>query len=325
MPVKRRFKMKSVLKSVGKVALASLCSILALIMIAWAGLNIAKLMIYQDYYQNKTDIAAIPGLDDDFVCQGICVAEEQGKLLVCGYMTDDTNSRIYVTDENNDSYYVSLTRNGQSYKGHAGGIALSGDTLLISNGSKLYTFPLSSVLSASDGDSVDIGGGTSVNNSASFVFADEEYVYVGEFHDGDQYVKDHPYTTPEGTNHAIVTCYSADNLVSPVRVYSVPDKVQGMCLTDDGKIVFSTSYGLADTVYLIYSINDAYDSGETLDGTPVYYFSPCEREIHGPAMGEDMDFSEGKIITLSENATKKYLFGKFFFGGQIVALDFSGK
>ncbi len=313
--------MKIALKKTCKIVIWSLCTLLAIVMIAWAGLSVAKFFIYSDYYSSKTDVTAIPGLGDKFVCQGICVDEESGKILVCGYMTDGTNSRIYVTDKEGNSYYVNLVKNGNLYKGHAGGIALSGDTLLISNSGKLFTFPLSSVLSASDGDTVDIGGGITVNNSASFVYADESYVYVGEFHDGGAYVKDHPYNTPEGLNHAILTCYSKDDLTSPLRVYSIPDKVQGVCLTDDGKIVFSTSYGLSDTVYIVYALEDAYDSGESLDSAPVYYLSASEGEMRGPAMGEDMDFSEGKIITLSENATRKYIFGKFFFGGQIVSLD----
>lgn len=310
------------IRKVFKVTLYAVCTVLAIVMIAWTGLNIIKYILYSDYYSNKTDITDIPGLNDDFVCQGICVSEEQGKILVCGYMTDGTNSRIYVTDRNGNSYHVKLLREGEIYKGHAGGIALSGETLLISNGSRLFTFSLSSVLSASDGDTVEIGTGTRVNNAASFVYADDFCVYVGEFHDGVGYVKDHPYDTPNGVNHAIITCYSADDLSIPLRVYSIPDRVQGACITDDGRMVLSTSYGLADTVYLVYSLDRAFDSGETLEGAPVYYLSAPEREIHGPAMGEDMDFSEGRIITLSENSTRKYLFGKLFFGGQIVSLDF---
>lgn len=57
---------------------------LAVIMIVWAGLNVAKFLIYSDYHSSKADVTAISGLNDDFVCQGICVDEESGKILVCG-------------------------------------------------------------------------------------------------------------------------------------------------------------------------------------------------------------------------------------------------
>ena len=141
------------------------------------GLNIAKFFIYSDYYSIKTDICKNPGLNDGFVCQGIAVSEENGVILVCGYMKDKSNSRIYVTDFESNSYYVELTRSGEKYTGHAGGLAITGDTVYIANAKKIYSFPLESVLSAKNGDIVDIGSGTKVNTNASFVYTDEEFLY----------------------------------------------------------------------------------------------------------------------------------------------------
>ena len=40
-------------------------------------------------------------------------------------------------------------------------------------------------------------------------------------------------------------------------------------------------------------------------------------------MGEDVDYYDGKLITLSEVASNKYIVGKFFFANKIVALDFN--
>ena len=180
---------------------------------------------------------------------------------------------------------------------------------------------LSDILAAENGDTLDVGSGVNVNNSASFVYADEEYVYVGEFHDGGKYVTEHPYQTNDGLYHAIVSKYSHSDLSAPEKVYSIRNKVQGICFTPDGKVILSTSYGLADTVYYVYNEKDATDSRLTLDGAPVYYLNGCIKEIHGPAMGEDLDWSDGKIITLTESASDKYIFGKFFFAYDIVALD----
>ena len=39
-------------------------------------------------------------------------------------------------------------------------------------------------------------------------------------------------------------------------------------------------------------------------------------------MAEGLDNYEGKVITLTESASNKYIFGKFFFADKIVALDF---
>ena len=314
--------MKKILKFVGKFIMFVIIGIVSLLLVAIIGLNIAKHFIYSDYYSIKTDICKNPGLNDGFVCQGIAVSEENGVILVCGYMKDKSNSRIYVTDFESNSYYVELTRDGEKYTGHAGGLAITGDTVYIANAKKIYSFPLESVLSASNGDIVDIGSGTKVNTNASFVYTDEEYLYVGEFHDGGKYViKNHEHETAAGTHYAICTKYSVTDFETPVAVDTLRNNVQGICFTPQGKVILSTSYGLTDTVYYIYDLDTVTDSGLTFDGAPVYYLDNLEKEIHGPAMGEDLDFYDGKIITLTESASQKYIFGKFFGATKIVGLN----
>lgn len=313
--------MKKILKFIGKLIMFVIIGILALILVTIIGLNIAKHFIYSDYFSIKTDICKNPGLNDGFVCQGIAVSEENNVILVCGYMKDKTNSRIYVTDFDSNSYYVELTRGGEKYTGHAGGLAITGDTVYIANAKKIYSFPLSSVLSASNGDIVDIGSGTKVNTNASFVYTDEEYLYVGEFHDGGKYViEDHEHETAEGTHYAICTKYALSDLETPIAVYTLRNNVQGICFTPNGKVVLSTSYGLTDTIYYVYDLDSAADSGLTFDGAPVYYLDDLEKEIHGPAMGEDLDYYDGRIVTLTESASQKYIFGKFFGATKIVGL-----
>ncbi len=313
--------MKKILKIAGKVGIIFLAGVLALFLLVWGGLNIAKFAIYSEYYSVKTNLCRNPGLGDGFVCQGICVAEEDARILVSGYMKDKSASRVYITDYEDNSYYVSLQKGGEKYTGHVGGIARAGDTVYIASGERLYVLSLKTILNAKNGDSLDIGEGIKVNNEASFAYADEKYVYVGEFHDGGKYVTDHPYETPDGLYHAIVSRYSHDDLTKPDRVYSIRDKVQGICFTPDGKVVLSTSYGLSDSVYYIYNENDATDSGKTLDGAPVYYLNGCINEIKGPAMSEGLDYYDGKIITMTESASDKYIFGKFFFATKIVILE----
>ena len=303
-----------------KGLLIFIAAVLCLALLLVGGLNIAKFPIYSEYYLMEETLCTNPGINDGFVCQGICVSEENDVILVSGYMADKSHSRIYVTDFESNSYYVELTRNGgEKYTGHAGGIALTGDTVYISNGSKLYVFSLTDVLNAKNGDKVDIGEGVKVNSAASFVYADEEYVYVGEFNNPAEEQMEHIY----GENHSIIEKYSHDDLENPVKIYSIGNYAQGVCFTPDGKVILSTSYGLTSTVYYVYNEADATDSGETLDGAPVYMLGECVREIKGPAMGEDLDYYNGKVITLTESASNKYIFGKLFFANDIVALDFN--
>lgn len=314
--------MKKAFRILGKSIMFIIIGIIGLFLLTLLGLNIAKYFVYSEYYSIKTNICKNPGLNDGFVCQGIAVSEENEVILVCGYMKDKSNSRIYVTDFESNSYYVELTREGEKYTGHAGGLAITGDTVYIANAKKIYSLSLKDVLAAKNGDVIDIGGGIKVNTNASFVYTDEEYLYVGEFHDGGKYViEGHENETSEGTHHAICTKYALSDLETPVAVYTLRNNVQGVCFTPDGKVVLSTSYGLTDTIYYVYDLNKATDSGLVFDGAPVYYLDNLEKEIHGPAMGEDLDYYDGKIITLTESASNKYIFGKFFGATKIVALD----
>lgn len=322
--------MKKLLKILG-IALGGVVCLVAVLL---GGMNIAKFAIYKEYYSIESRICKNPGLSDDFVCQGVCVSEENGVAMVCGYMSDKSNSRIYVVDlESDRSYYVTLTTNGEKYTGHAGGMATTGNVVYIANASKLFLVDLQEILSAKNGDTVDIGSGVAVNNAASYVYCDEKYIYVGEFHHTEgNYEKFHDYESSEGMHHAIVSRYTHDAIQNrdlslenytpaPDKIYSIRAKVQGVCFTPDGKVVLSTSYGVADSVYYVYNESDARNSGETLDGAPVFVLEDCIKSFNGPAMSEDMDYYDGKVITLSESASNKYIFGKFFFANDVIGLE----
>lgn len=323
--------MGTVLKFLCKAIITIIALVLILVLLAWGGMNIAKFAIYSDYYAKESEICTNPGLNDGFVCQGICVSEDYGKILVSGYMDDDSNSRIYVTDIDTDrSYYIQLKRNGKTFTGHSGGVATSGDTVYLASGSKLYILSLYDILTAKNGDVFDIGSGVPVNNAASYVYCDEEYIYVGDFfHTSKTYFKE--YTLDDGKTkvnalisryrHSDFIGYTGENAPAPDRIYSVIPKVQGVCFTPDGKIVFSTSLSIAHSVFYVYNEADTTDSGNTLDGVPVYVLGNCTDEFIGPAMSEDLDYYDGKVITLFESASNKYIYGKFFFANEIIGLE----
>ena len=309
------------IKKIFKGILAFLVGIISLVVVAWGGLNIAKFAIYSEYYSINENVCKNPGLNDGFVCQGIAANEANNVFIVSGYMKDHSASRLYITDKNNESYFVSLSSNGKAFKGHAGGVATSGDNIYLASGDTIYTFSLSEVLNSENGAIIDIGEGIEVNNQASFVYTDETHLYVGEFHDGENYITEHPYQTNDGKYYAIISRYPLNDLTTPNKIYSIRNKVQGACFTPDGKVVLSTSSGLSSSVFYVYNEADAVYSGQTLDGAPVYYLNNCLNEIKGPAMSEDLDYYDGKVITLFESACNKYIFGKFFFANKIVSLD----
>ena len=217
--------MKKVLTILGKIFLIAIISIIAIVILAWGGLNIAKFPIYSEYYSIESNVCQNPGLSDGFVCQGITVSEANERIFVSGYMKDNSASRIYITDYNSKSYYVQLTEeNGDDFKGHVGGIATTDNTVYIADDNYIYTVELSSLLNANNGDRINIKKTVEVNNAASFVYSDENYLYVGEFHDGGKYVTEHPYQTDDGLFHAIVSRYDINDLSAPNKIYSISTK-----------------------------------------------------------------------------------------------------
>lgn len=305
------------LKIAGKVVLI----ILALLLVVVAVLNVLKFAIYSDYYAAESALCKNPGLNDGFICQGIAVDEKAEKVFVSGYMKDGSASRIYVTDFESNSYHVQLSKGGEVFKGHCGGIAYTNGMLYVANGGRIYTIAESVLLSAQNGDEVEVGEGVKVNYSASFIYTDDEFIYVGEFHDGGKYnIEGHETQTAEGTHSAMCAQYRVGDFSSPVKVFSIRNKVQGICFSE-GKVVMSTSYGLASSEYFVYDLSKATDSGKTFDGAPLYYLDNLSYSISGPAMSEDLDYFDGKVVTLTESASNKYVFGKFFNSKHIVALD----
>lgn len=308
------------MKAFGKIFVGIIGCLVGLILIALLSLNIAKYFIYSDYYEMKSDVCKNPGLSDGFVCQGITSAEDE-YILVSGYMKDDGPSRIYITNENNESYYVTVNIDSAVYIGHAGGIAYHEGTVYLVSDDAIHVLSFEDIKNAENGSAVEVLKAVPVNNEGSFAFAGEEHLYVGEFHDGEAYVTNHEYETPSGTNYAIVSRYTYDDLENPERIYSIPNKVQGMALTPDGKIMLSTSYGLKDSYFYLYDESETYASEHTLDGAPVYFLGECERTVKAPAMAEGLALHKGKVITLFESASDKYIFGKFFFANKIVAFE----
>lgn len=317
--------MKKILKKIVKTFLLSIGGLLLLVALVIGGLNIMKFAIYNEYYSLEKAICRNPGLNDGFVCQGLSAYEDEingDRMFVSGYMMDKTASRIYVTDLFNNSYYVSLNKaNGKPYKGHAGGISNDGKNVYLVSDDCIFTLEVSSLLNAKKGDILTLSEPISLYDQGSFCFSDGEYLYTGEFHDGNQYITNHPVQVDENTTyHAIVAKYHLSDLNTPIKIYSIRDNVQGFAIREDGKILLSTSCGLNSSNFYVYDDKDAFYSGTTLYDAPLYYLTDVIDEFKGPAMSEGVDVYKGQFITCYESACNKYIFGKFFFANDIVSL-----
>ncbi len=310
-----------------KIILIVLACIIGLLLIIWGGLNLYKYIGFSDYLSIRTNVCSIPGINSGFVNQGIGYNEETGEYIVSGY-TSEEGSRLYITDGENTHLTYLNDENGDAFDGHCGGVDTDNENIYIATDDRIWIVGFDE---AKNSDSVILDNYVNVNNQASFVFVDDSYLYVGEFNDDTNYITDHPYTTDEGQHNAIISQYNLSDFAShtssqessytPVAIYSIRNKAQGFCVLSDGRMVISTSWGISSSIFYIYDSTSVKESGETLDGAPVYYLQNEVSTVTGLPMAEDMTIVNGKACSMNESATNKYIFGKLYFDTQIYTLD----
>ena len=253
---------------------------------------------YQDFYQASENICENPGMDEGFIPQGIAVCDSEKLILTSGYMEKTGESRIYIIENKEKSRFVDVYYNGKAVTNHMGGIAISGDNVYLSSNRQIFQLSKTSLLNAVE--IVELEAAYNVNNRASFVECDDEYLYVGEFYYKEKYQTNHYFRHEKNEYYAICSAYRLEDLSTPVYVYAIPNMVQGFCVTDDKQIVLSISYGLKDAKFYVYEPKDIILSDDTHDGIPLYYLIEPSRIINAPIYSEDLAYYNGKIYGLTE-------------------------
>ena len=283
-------------------------------------LNVGKFGIYHNYYTIREVVCTNHGMNDNYVSQGTAVTDDGKYVITSGYMSDKTHSRIYITNiATDETKYVKFTRNGEKNTYHFGGVAVSGDTLYLASASKIFPISLEDCFTK---DVIDLGEGIKTNNSASFIFADGSYLYVGEFFDGNSNKTDNHIEYNNVEYNAITTVYEIDDLTKPVKVIGIRDKVQGFAVSTAGGILLSTSFGLTSSKFYYYKESNIVNTNTTYNDIPLYVLENHNLLFEGPAMAEDLDYHDGKFYTNFESSCNKYFFGKLFVStDKIVALE----
>lgn len=248
--------------------------------------SLENLSHFDDYYSSGEPAFVIPGLNEgeNFVLQGIAYCERQNWALLAGYVkptTQNKNSVIFVIDM---SKYVKAAENtffkgalikeillekadGSAFTGHAGGIAVSENSVWIANDGKLFYIPLEKVISAPTSSRIALEKSVTVPVNASYVEYSAGTLWVGEFeYARDDYITDATHHDAQNSSltawtvgyalnetgadgYDAATGIKAENLGD----VAIPDialwhgsKVQGMTAVSDGenlKVILSTSYG----------------------------------------------------------------------------------
>lgn len=277
---------------------------------------------YEFYSYVKIE-AQMPGLNDGFVPQGLCVIDESGDYLVSGYMKDTSKaSRIYyVNKQTLVAKYVTLNlASAELNNGHFGGVATSGDSVWVASDGYLFYFALNDFKLAENEAELTPISTVQLDYATDFCYANGSNLYVGEFYRSGNYEVDesHYVTSEQGqTNHAIMAVYNIDSTgvhglesLDPIMAVSIPDQVQGFCMTNSGKYVFSTSYSLPDSIIYVFDSTVATSSTVQINEKQVQVFAVFKEQLHkqivAPCMAEGIDYHNGSVHIMFENACAKY-------------------
>ncbi|NLL63178.1 MAG: hypothetical protein GX241_02900 [Ruminococcaceae bacterium] len=274
------------LKKVEKIFTVTIIVLLVLIILVVAGFNIYQRILYREFFKTSEKEFKIPGLKDNYVPQGLFYDKEKDILFACGYMSDNTPSRIYYyvgkkdvdkhsksVDTINFEYTQLLTGDEKPDLCHAGGIAVYKDLVFLATGKEVSIYDINDILNQKTATTIATFDG---HTDACFLHIEGDTLYVGEFYIAEAYEtrQEHHMTTPSGEFHqALMTAFDLKEIEStveqiqeekeltnnthistiiPIAAYSITDNAQGMCILPNGEIAISISYALTNSHIKIY-------------------------------------------------------------------------
>lgn len=300
---------------------------LIIIAILLISIRVGEKLAFAPFYNSAKNELPIPGVNSGFVGQGLDYIEEEDYFLTCGYSAKKGEaSMVYVMKADGSSYKTVLKNaDGSDYTGHTGGIAHSGDYCYITGDDGCDVFMLNDILSGKEAQKQGVITSPQGHDPA-YVVVRNGKLYEGSFYRAGNYETplNERIQTPCGDNNtALIYVYELDASArfgvnpTPVEAYSTTGLVQGMTFTDK-EIVLSTSYGLAPSHLLYYTLSQARSEEKDIGGISLklYYLdgSVLTRKVTAPPMSEEIYYKDGRIFIMTESASNKYIFGKFMSG-----------
>ena len=253
-----------------KIALWIVGVVVGLVVVVLLGFNIYMRTTYASFFDKAQDEFAIPGTNAGFICQDLDYYDEGGCWFFSGYTSGDGSSPLYRRDADGDAteFFAQLP-DGSPYTGHGSGITTSSDYAYLTCDDGYLVFNAADLVAVEAGGEVRAIDQVDLELTPAFMNIENDVLFVGTFHLLPNYAApdEHHLTAPDGTEQAgIMLAYLPTQLepdeagkygfsTKAAAAYSLPDKVQGMCVFPDGDIVLSTSYGFATSHLLTYRID----------------------------------------------------------------------
>ncbi len=317
----------------------------ALVMLAVIGLAGWVRIGAREYYTLSEKAFRIPGLSEGVIGQALCADGDD--FLMAGYMKDGSATRLYVIGRGDGQVRKCLTladEEGRDLAAHAACMAVHGGWIYITGDTAcaLYAFEKSALETAPDGGKLSCAGrfepaALKGRMRVDIVSVCGDSLAVGEFYHEPGYPTpaSHHLTAPDGSErHALCLLFPLREGAplgigdTPQAAWSIPDTVQGIEIAG-GRAYFSLSWGLSLSACEVHDLTRVAErKGFTWEGAalPLYVFdsSSLAKRLVLPPMSEQMAYTDGRLYTLSESASARYLFGRLYGGGWCLGTDVTG-
>ena len=297
---------------------------------------------YTDFLAQTEKLFLIPGLKQVLTPQGIAVCPTTGRTYISAYSVDDIPSVVMVTEAQTHELvaeYHLYNADGTPMTSHVGGIAVTETHMYVSDkmdsdGSYcIAAVPLNQLPQEGSHDII-VTETLTMAMSPSMMNYSGGYLWVGNFYHPNADYNLSPnmdYTTiaDDGSEYG---CYilgfdmseGHDRLLSaapypmPDVILAAPNRIQGITLAGENKVVLSQSYGRAnDATLLVYDLDlsTAPDLELTLNGqiVPSYLLDGQRlvQSINSIPMSEGLTTaSDGRVLVLYESGAIRYQDGK---------------
>lgn len=283
---------------------------------------------YPAFAEMVSPSVAIPGLSDGFTPQGLTYLPERNWFLFSGYYSNAASAIIAVEAGSGNIVKQIRLKNsdGTVYTGHAGGIATTAKTIVVSSDKKLHCLLLTDFLNGTNGQAMafsrEIGMG---EHRASYCSCDGETFWVGEFRKEPEYKTDkrHRMVLGDDTFQSWLCGYGLKNgelslnaqgeLPPPSYILVTPDKIQGASVSD-GAVWLSVSYGCKNDSALLAFDSPFETNPDTrfkIGGTdvPAWFLGKGRRvrSVTAPPMTENLCRVGNDVFVVFESGAKKFL------------------
>ncbi len=171
------------------------------------------------------------------------------------------------------------TESSSDTPGHAGGVTVVGDQVIVSSDGKLYTYSMNGLQNAASGSTVDATETALDGPPGSYVAQHDGLLYVGDYKNSTMYV----YERSGGD-----WVKKLDRSGDPIT-YTTPPNTQGVVVRDD-QIIYSTSPNRFDDSHLVVQDHGGNELGS-------YTF---------PNMAEGIVEYDGRLVTTYESGADAY-------------------